>query len=534
MVVCGLIIAAASALSCGAAGVGSTGEDEALGSSSEALTLCREERLKLDGATASSVEDARFPASYAVDGNASTRWSSVFAERQWIQVDLNRSSAVRRVVLRWEQAAAKGYTLSIGDDPREPSKTIYTETQGNGGVDTITIPLNLNPVGRYLRVTSTERSTGFGISLFEIEVYGDVFRNCVRVCGDGDLDNFEQCDDGNLRNGDGCSSNCALEISCDDHPVQPVSVKASTTEGPNFTAARAIDDDETTRWASVWADPQWIYVDLGRPYHIGGLNLKWELAASKVYSIQTGAEPDGNWNTIFTESHGDGGVDTIRGLNGIGQYVRLLSTQRTTRYGISLFDLEILGDEDAGCGYAWPRCGDGTLDDDEECDDGNYDDGDGCSNGCTVEACYPVRLPLYEATASSSTAGDYGPSSIIDGIVHSCGGGPMWSSGETNPQWIVIVLNTPHYIDQVILHWGCGFSTDYDMQVGPSTTGPWTTVYTEKAGNGEDDSVTGLNGVGRYVRVYSRAQTNPYNIPPWGMAISEVEIYGDADVDCPR
>jgi hypothetical protein len=122
---------------------------------------------------------------------------------------------------------------------------------------------------------------------------------------------------------------------------------------------------------------------------------------------------------------------------------------------------------------------------------------------------------------------------MIDGIVQTCSS-PMWSSDVTNPQWIVVDLNTPHYIDQVILHWGCGFSTDYDIQVGPSATGPWTTLYTEKAGNGDDDSVVGLNGVGRYVRVYSRAQTNPYNFPPWGMALSEVEVYGDADVDCPR
>lgn len=43
-------------------------------------------------ATASSTESASFPASAAVDGNTGTRWSSAFADPQWLQVDLERSS----------------------------------------------------------------------------------------------------------------------------------------------------------------------------------------------------------------------------------------------------------------------------------------------------------------------------------------------------------------------------------------------------------------------------------------------------------
>ena len=39
-------------------------------------------------ATASSVENASFPASAAVDGNTGTRWSSAFSDPQWLEVDL--------------------------------------------------------------------------------------------------------------------------------------------------------------------------------------------------------------------------------------------------------------------------------------------------------------------------------------------------------------------------------------------------------------------------------------------------------------
>src|ERR1700730_12033918 len=39
-------------------------------------------------ATASSLENATFPASNAVDGNLGTRWARAFSDPQWLEVDL--------------------------------------------------------------------------------------------------------------------------------------------------------------------------------------------------------------------------------------------------------------------------------------------------------------------------------------------------------------------------------------------------------------------------------------------------------------
>ena len=52
--------------------------------SAEAATLLSQGQP----ATASSVENASFPASAAVDGNTGTRWSSAFSDPQWLEVDL--------------------------------------------------------------------------------------------------------------------------------------------------------------------------------------------------------------------------------------------------------------------------------------------------------------------------------------------------------------------------------------------------------------------------------------------------------------
>ncbi|MEU9845254.1 discoidin domain-containing protein, partial [Actinomadura sp. NPDC048032] len=49
-------------------------------------------------ATASSTENASFPASAAVDGDPATRWSSAFGDPQWIQVDLGTVQDVCQIV----------------------------------------------------------------------------------------------------------------------------------------------------------------------------------------------------------------------------------------------------------------------------------------------------------------------------------------------------------------------------------------------------------------------------------------------------
>ena len=58
-------------------------------------------------ATASSTENASFPASAAVDGNTGTRWSSAFSDPQWLQVDLGSTQTICQVSLNWEPPTPK-------------------------------------------------------------------------------------------------------------------------------------------------------------------------------------------------------------------------------------------------------------------------------------------------------------------------------------------------------------------------------------------------------------------------------------------
>lgn len=524
----GLVVLLLASASCSEQSSNQSGRDvQEIGSISSAL--CVEQKLSAT-ASASTIENANFPASLAVDGNATTRWSSTFADPQWLQLDLGARRQLSRVVLNWEAAASASYTLGLSDSATGPFTTIYSDAAGNGGIDTIA---GLNAQGRYLRMTSTARTTPYGVSLFEMEAYGDPNASCgAAVCGNGVKEAGEQCDDGNTLSGDGCSSTCTTETtSCVEQQLTRASATASSIETAMFPANLAIDGNTTTRWSSLFTDPQWIYVDLGASRHVSRVNLNWEAAASKSYQIQIATDSAGPWTTLYTDANGNGGIDNITGLNGTGRYVRMYSSARTTAYGNSLFEFEVLGDNNPNCGVSGPRCGNGVVESGETCDDGNTLSGDGCSSTCVIEqtsGCGSVRLNATGATASSSESADYPPSEAIDGIVQTgCNTTNRWASAFSDPQWLQVDLGALRHIGRVTLRWECGASSNYDVQVATNVNGPWATVYSDAAGNGGVDDLTGLNATGRYVRVYSYARNTQY-----GNSLYEVEVYGDSNPAC--
>jgi F5/8 type C domain/Beta-1,3-glucanase len=116
-------------------------------------------------ATASSVENASFPASAAVDGNTGTRWSSAFSDPQWLQVDLGSSQSICQVTLNWEAAYATAFQIQTSTDAATWT-TIYSTTTGTGGTQT----LNITGTGRYVRMYGTARATPYGYSLWEFAV----------------------------------------------------------------------------------------------------------------------------------------------------------------------------------------------------------------------------------------------------------------------------------------------------------------------------------------------------------------------------
>jgi uncharacterized protein len=103
----------------------------------------------------------------AVDGNTGTRWSSSFADPQWISVDLGSTRQLSRVRLTWEGAYGRAYRIDSSTDNTN-WRTVYSTASGVGGTDDIAVAGN----ARYLRLTGTQRGTPWGYSLWELSVLG--------------------------------------------------------------------------------------------------------------------------------------------------------------------------------------------------------------------------------------------------------------------------------------------------------------------------------------------------------------------------
>ncbi len=117
----------------------------------------------------SSLENGQqFPAAAAVDGNGGTRWSSAHTDQQWIWVDLGATYAVNRVKLTWEGAYGKDYDVEIAPDTVHwtPLKSV------TGNTVLANDWTGLSGTGRYVRMNGKVRGSGYGYSLYELEVYG--------------------------------------------------------------------------------------------------------------------------------------------------------------------------------------------------------------------------------------------------------------------------------------------------------------------------------------------------------------------------
>lgn len=144
-------------------------------------------RAVLRPAVASSGEpdsDIADPA-LAVDGDLRTRWSSAWRDNEWIYIDLGQSHAVRRVVLHWEVAYARSYTLAVSHDAVNWTE-IYRTDSGDGGIDDV----QLYGFGRYVRMHGLVRATQWGFSLWEFEVYGEPSITDIAEDEAGVPDNF--------------------------------------------------------------------------------------------------------------------------------------------------------------------------------------------------------------------------------------------------------------------------------------------------------------------------------------------------------
>ncbi|MGI4832063.1 MAG: Ig-like domain-containing protein [Janthinobacterium lividum] len=122
-------------------------------------------------ATASSSEGAGYLPRFAFDADYSSRWASdrsnpATVDTQWLAVNLGATYAITKVRVNWEAAYGKDYQIQVSPDGTT-WKTVRTVTGNTAAVNLLS---GIAASGQYVRLYNTARGTGYGYSVYELEV----------------------------------------------------------------------------------------------------------------------------------------------------------------------------------------------------------------------------------------------------------------------------------------------------------------------------------------------------------------------------
>lgn len=245
-------------------------------------------------------------ASFAVDGNASSRWESTHGvENSWLQIDLGAVYALTNITIDWEAANAANYEV-LGSFDGTGWSPLASRTGGafGGRSDSLT----LSGSYRYVKINATKRSVGntWGYSIWEVKVSGSAAPQSTNVA-----------------------------------------IGKLTTASSAFQAATdATDGSTSTRWESVHsAATAWVQIDLGATYAIVDTSIDWEAANAANYDLQ-GSLDGTTWAPIASRTGGFFGKRTdTYSVAASHRYLRLNATKKSVgnNWGYSIWEWKVNG-----------------------------------------------------------------------------------------------------------------------------------------------------------------------------------------------
>lgn len=346
---------------------------------------------------------------------------------------------------------------------------------------------------------------------------------------------------------------------------------ATATSG---NAAAAIDGNTTSRWESEHGvDPQFWTLDLGQERVFSRIQILWEGAYAKTYTLATSLNGE-DWADLMTVGPrtlaADARTETLNFDETTARYIRFNGTERATAYGYSFYEFRVLlpgapvlttvtltsaseicslGKSDALTLTTLDQ--NGTAMDAGEvvytvspADAGEVRDGD----------YYPAKKGLATITATvggqsasveifayqggnnlcigkSTTASTGDGAKAVDGNTET-----MWIGSENTAEgeaartydaWFTVDLGAQYDLDVIIILFEGACSQEYHVDFSTDAK-DWTTGYTYvgKAGiDGRTDrlfapAMTGAEGV-RYIRFFSTKAATQY-----GVKVREIRAFG--------
>ena len=221
-------------------------------------------------------------AEYAVDNNTSTRWQAKQSDQnEWLYVDLGKEADIDHVYLHWEAAYAKKYQIQVSND-EDNWTTIYTKGQAKGA---------------HVNMAFTYEVTKFA------DGYGELHANWTAV-GEGNT-KYQVYDGDEI-------AKAPDNYSFTAHGGTQGNIKLS--KGKHTLKVIALDKTTNEELGSGTCE-----VDVKE----GGKG-------------NNGIEVDTTANLKQTISKSDMSATK-------GRYVRVLTTERATGYGCSLYEFQVWG-----------------------------------------------------------------------------------------------------------------------------------------------------------------------------------------------
>lgn len=124
-------------------------------------------------------------------------------------------------------------------------------------------------------------------------------------------------------------------------PRSAWTASSSSQQVPAMAIGHLIDNDPKTVTGGAFSPGHWFQVDLGQPATLSGARVTWDVSNPEGYSLQTSLDGQ-HWQTAYTMRDSLGGIETVPFAPRQARYLRLASPERTSDWGVSIFELEPL------------------------------------------------------------------------------------------------------------------------------------------------------------------------------------------------
>ncbi|CAD6547052.1 Beta-galactosidase [Paraburkholderia sabiae] len=517
-------------------------------------------------ATSSSDQNGGLTAQNAIDGSVASRWSSApQIDPSWITVDLGSIQTFNKVVLMWENAAASAYKIQVSNDNGQWTNVLPNDQviAGHGGTETTVFP---STSARYVRMLGLQRTTQYGYSLFEFQVFDapqcgseaerftllgakpGTWNSTIAGLPSGPYvptvkDNvsglvWQQYYTTFPNQGAQFTQSVAKQYCAAIGMRLPTQNEALTVARANFASCAFPGSWGTWTTTGVPGVPTQAYLVFSSGESAGGIidnTPGWSLCVSgnaadvpvisahpasvtvsegQVAQFSVGVTGTGPFSFQWLRNNAVVAITTnptyttppttIAADNGATYSVIVTNGGGSVTSGKATLTVTAATGGNGGDG------GDGNNGN----NGGNGGDGGDGGNGGLPSA----NLARGKVATSSGVQDEgYAPANAVDGNT-----GSRWSSDFNDDAWITIDLGTPTQFDRIVLNWENAYGKAYLLQ-SSSNGQDWNNIVPQRAGAGGVEDISLPVTTARYVRMQGVKRASQY-----GYSLFEFEIYNSA------